>query len=66
MEQVIRFFYLMGVLAVVIISILKYNGGLELIPNNFFLVLYIPMLILMIAVPFVRRHENNNQNSQGN
>lgn len=66
MEQVIRFFYLMGVLAVVIISISKYNGGLELIPNNVFWVLYIPMLILMIAVPFVRRHENNNQNSQGN
>lgn len=65
MEQINRFFYLMAVLAAVIISISKFNGDLELIPNNVFWVLYIPMLILLIAFPFVRRHEINNQNSQG-
>jgi hypothetical protein len=65
MEQINTFFYLMGVFAIGVISISKYNGSLEIIPNNVFWVLYIPMLILLITSPLVRKYGKNNLNQQG-
>lgn len=59
MQQLSDFFYLMGVLAVLIISISKYKGALELMPNVAFWLLYIPMLILSIAYPLIRKKEQN-------
>jgi hypothetical protein len=66
MGQLITFFYLMGVFAIGIISISKYNGSLEIIPNRVFWTLYIPMFILLVLTPFVRKYEKNNINQQGN
>jgi hypothetical protein len=57
MVQVNKFFYLMGAFAVLIISVSKFSGNLEIIPNNVFWTLYIPMLILVIIAPVIVHYE---------
>jgi hypothetical protein len=58
MQQVISFFYLMSVLALFIISVAKYKGTLNHMLDSIFWLLYIPMLVLVVAIPFVIKQEN--------
>ena len=58
MKKIYLFFYVMGMFAIGIISISKYKGLLEILPNKVFWVLYIPMVVLVIAIPFAAKHES--------
>lgn len=58
MKQLVKFSYAMSVLALFVISIAKYNGALNDIPDSIFWILYVPMLFLVIVTPFLIEQES--------
>ncbi len=61
MQKIGDLFFILALWAVFLISISKYKGNLAIMPSTLFWSLYVPMVVLLAAYPFVRHYEKKNK-----